>query len=319
MPDQRYIIGIDLGTTNCAVSYVDLSRDENERPSIEIFPVSQLTGPGEVSGLELLPSFLYLAGEHEIAAEALLLPWATNDRNLVGAFARDQGAGVPGRMVSSAKSWLCHGRVDRRGPILPWGADEDQPGISPVAATAAYLRHIKNAWNHSRAGEEEDALERQRVVITVPASFDEVARDLTLEAARQAGIKGVTLVEEPLAAFYTWLSLHEGAWDELIRPGALVLVCDVGGGTTDFTLIAVGEKKGRPALERSCSACSRKPASRRPRRDAARRAPAGGLDRAGVRRSRLGGVCGITFRSRRQPPARTARFVLDRRLCARRC
>ena len=250
MSDQRYIIGIDLGTTNCAVSYVDLLKDESERPSIEIFSVPQLTGPGEIFELKLLPSFLYMPGEHEITRDALNLPWSTDGGNLVGAFARDQGAGVPGRMVSSAKSWLCHGRVDRRSPILPWGAGEEQPKLSPVAATAAYLKHIKDAWNHSRARDEDERLERQRVVITVPASFDEVARDLTLEAARQAGIKRLTLLEEPLAAFYTWLFMNEGAWNELIQPGALVLVCDVGGGTTDFTLIALRDKKGKPGFER---------------------------------------------------------------------
>lgn len=250
MSDQRYIIGIDLGTTNCAVSYVDLSNEGGLRPSIEIFPVSQLTGPGEISAQRLLPSFLYLPGEHEIAGEAMSLPWKTDRGTFVGAYARDQGALVPKRMVSSAKSWLCHGRVDRRGPILPWGAGEDQQKVSPVAATAAYLRHIKDAWNHLGAGDEDQFLENQTVIITVPASFDEVARDLTLEAALQAGLKGVTLLEEPLAAFYTWLFLHEGVWDRYIHPGALVLVCDVGGGTTDFTLIALRDKQGRPGLER---------------------------------------------------------------------
>ncbi|MBN1103386.1 MAG: Hsp70 family protein, partial [Deltaproteobacteria bacterium] len=250
MSDQRYIIGIDLGTTNCAVSYVDLLQYRGARPKIEIFPVSQLTGPGEILAQRLLPSFLYMPGEHEIAVEATTLPWRTDGEALVGAFARDQGALVPKRMVSSAKSWLCHGRVDRRGPILPWGAAEDQLKLSPVAATAAYLRHIKDAWNHARAGDEDQFFENQTVIITVPASFDEVARDLTLEAAGQAGLKGVTLLEEPLAAFYTWLFLHEGAWDQYIRPGALVLVCDVGGGTTDFTLIALRDKQGKPGLER---------------------------------------------------------------------
>lgn len=250
MSDQRYIIGIDLGTTNCAVSYVDLSEEEGARAHIEMFPVPQLTGPGEISELKLLPSFLYMPGEHEISRDALNLPWPTDGGPLVGAFARDQGARVPGRLVSSTKSWLCHGRVDRRSPILPWGAGEEQPQLSPVAATAAYLKHIKDAWNYTRARDEDEFLERQRVVITVPASFDEVARDLTLEAARQAGIKRPTLLEEPLAAFYTWLFMNEGAWNELIRPGALVLVCDVGGGTTDFTLIALRDKEGKPALER---------------------------------------------------------------------
>lgn len=250
MSERHYIIGIDLGTTNCAVSFVELTEEGNKGPHIQMFSVPQLTGPGEISDLKLLPSFLYMPGEHEISREALNLPWPADGGNLVGAFARDQGASVPGRLVSSAKSWLCHGRVDRRSPILPWTGGEDQPKVSPVAATSAYLRHIMEAWNHTKARDEEDFLERQRVVITVPASFDEVARDLTLEAARQAGIRRPTLLEEPLAAFYTWLFMNEGAWNEFIRPGALVLVCDVGGGTTDFTLIALREKGGKPALER---------------------------------------------------------------------
>lgn len=253
---MRYIVGIDLGTTNSAVSFIDLStcpplRDSGPPSSkIETFEVPQLTGPGEISDLKVLPSFLYLPGEHEIKKEALGLPWPSHEKGFVGAFAREQGARVPKRMISSAKSWLCHPEVDREGPILPWGADEEVEKLSPVAATSAYLRHIKEAWNHSKEGDRDLYLEYQTVVVTVPASFDEVARNLTLEAASRAGIGNITLLEEPLAAFYSWLMEHEEEWDQLVQPGELVLVCDVGGGTTDFTLITLREGVGGPVFER---------------------------------------------------------------------
>ncbi|MBW2017143.1 MAG: hsp70 family protein [Deltaproteobacteria bacterium] len=250
MPESRYIIGIDLGTTNSALSYVDLSLVDQSKPAIEIFKIPQISAPGEVSRLNLLPSFLYLPGEHDLPREGITLPWKWDQRGFVGVFAREQGARVPMRMVSSAKSWLCHGRVDRNAPILPWGAEENLPRVSPVEATAAYLRHLREAWNHAGGRPEEEFLENQTVVITVPASFDEVARDLTIQASDMAGLRNVTLLEEPLAAFYTWLHSHEEDWDSHIRPGELVLVCDVGGGTTDFTLIALKDSDDHPAFER---------------------------------------------------------------------
>jgi len=157
---------------------------------------------------------------------------------------------VPKRVVSSAKSWLCNAEVDREALILPWGADEEVQKLSPVEATSAYLRHIKEAWNHTAEGDEGLYLEHQTVVITVPATFDEVARELTLKAASRVGIENVVLLEEPLAAFYNWLMKHEQKWDRLVRPGELLLVCDVGGGTTDFTLITLREAKGDPVFER---------------------------------------------------------------------
>lgn len=247
---RRFIIGIDLGTTNSAVSYVDLLGEETDEREIRIFRVPQLTGPGEISQLDFLPSFLYLAGEHEISDSAVDLPWEPGCRTIAGAFARDQGARVPKRLVFSSKSWLCHGKVDRRAPILPWGADEGLQRVSPIEATSTFLRHIREAWNHYHAGEENLYLENQLVIITVPASFDQVARDLTVEAAQQAGIGDITLLEEPLAAFYRWLYLHERHWDQLVQPGELILVCDVGGGTTDFTLITLREVGGKPVFER---------------------------------------------------------------------
>jgi molecular chaperone DnaK (HSP70) len=256
--DARYVIGIDLGTTNCAVAYVDLEAAADQRmdtPKIQLFQVPQLTGPGEFARHPVLPSFLYIPGAYDITAEAMAAPWRIEerqreDRNFAGSFARDHGASVPARLVSSAKSWLCHGAVDRQAPILPWGAPEEVHKVSPVRATAAYLKHIRKAWNVAQKGEEEGLLEHQTVVITVPASFDEVARELTLEAAQLAGLGAVTLLEEPLAAFYCWLAQHEKDWQEAVTPGELILVCDVGGGTTDFTLISLRETDGSPRFER---------------------------------------------------------------------
>jgi len=249
---MKYIIGIDLGTTNSAVTYIDLVlNQERSRPVIRHFEIPQITGSGEVSNAKVLPSFLYLPGRHEFPDHALALHWdKTNEESFVGILAREQGAKSPNRMISSAKSWLCHEKVDRHAPILPWSADEGSHKRSPIAVTSAYLKHIKDAWNHSRQNDEESWLENQSVVITVPASFDEVARDLTVEAAALAGIPNITLLEEPLAAFYSWLDVNEDQWDQLVSPGELILICDVGGGTTDFTLITLREKDGKPVFER---------------------------------------------------------------------
>ena len=242
----RYIIGIDLGTTNSAVGYVDLHESSPGAIRIHTFEIPQLTGHGRVGRRPTLPSFLYLPGEYDLRPEDTALPWARDRRYVVGVFARDQGLLVPGRLVSSAKSWLCHGGVDRQADILPWGAGEDVPKVSPVKASARYLQHIREAWDHTMP----EALERQTIILTVPASFDEIARELTLQAAKEAGLPGVTLLDEPLAAFYSWLSLHEDGWKEHLSPGDLLLVCDVGGGTTDFTLISCREGQGGPLLER---------------------------------------------------------------------
>ena len=248
--DTPFIVGIDLGTTNSAVAYADLRTAGDQRPAIRILKIPQLTGLGEVSALEVLPSFMYLTGEYDLQRGATALPWQTDAREIVGQFAHEQGARIPSRLVSSAKSWLCHGQVDRRARILPWGSPDDVPKVSPVSATAAFLRHMKNAWNNQWPHDPEFYLENQTVVLTVPASFDEVARDLTLEAAAMAGLTHVTLLEEPLAAFYSWLTRHEGDWKRFIQPDDLILVCDVGGGTTDFSLIALQEREGALRFER---------------------------------------------------------------------
>lgn len=241
-PTYRYIVGIDLGTTNSAVAYVDLSRKEPERRGIHFLDIPQLIAPGEVGRRPILPSFLYLPGPYELPEESIELPWAPKRPYAVGEFAREQGAVVPGRLVSSAKSWLCHAGVDRTRPILPWGAGADVQKVSPVEASSRYLLHIREVWNETRAlGREAHRLEQQLLILTVPASFDEVARELTVAAAREAGLPRVVLVEEPLAAFYAWLSRHETDWREQMTPGQIILVCDVGGGTTDFTIVAIRE------------------------------------------------------------------------------
>lgn len=248
---SRYVVGIDLGTTNSAMAFVDVRQADQEKLSsaIRIFSVPQLVAAGETALRPLLPSFLYLPGPYDLPAGATALPWDPSRSYAVGEFAREQGALVPGRLVSSAKSWLCHAAVDRQAPILPWGAARDIPRVSPVEASARYLLHLREAWNHVMAhgpDDEENLLEAQRIILTVPASFDEVARELTVEAASQAGLKKVVLLEEPLAAFYAWLAAHEDSWEQLVQSQQLVLVCDVGGGTTDFTAIAV--RSGRAGL-----------------------------------------------------------------------
>jgi len=252
--DKRFVIGIDLGTTNCAVAYADLQEEKDARTPIRLFKIPQLTGPGEVSRLSVLPSFLYLPGAYDLSSEALQLPWsssgAADPPQFVGAFARDHGVKIPSRLVSSAKSWLCHPYADRKARILPWGVGGDVYRVSPVQATAAYLEHIKAAWNSIRGEDEDQYLENQLIILTVPASFDEVARELTVEAAVMAGLKTVTLLEEPLAAFYSWLIRYETRWNRYVSPGELILVCDVGGGTTDFTLISLREAAGSPRFER---------------------------------------------------------------------
>jgi hypothetical protein len=243
---SRYLIGIDLGTTNSALAYVDLSAAKaGGVPRIEHFQVPQLVKQGETGPRDLLPSFLYLPGPHDLPPKATALPWDADCPYAVGEFARNQGARVTGRLVTSAKSWLCHAGVDRSAPLLPWSAPPDVPRISPVEASTRYLRHMTEAWNFTMAaGDPARRLEKQAVVLTVPASFDDMARTLTVEAARQAGIENVTLLEEPQAAFYCWLATHSAQEAASIKPGDYCLVVDVGGGTTDFSLIQAIEQEG---------------------------------------------------------------------------
>jgi molecular chaperone DnaK (HSP70) len=250
MGQSRYIVGIDLGTTNCAVSYVDLA-DPAERPEIRLFQIPQLVDEGKVADQPGLPSFLYLPGPHDLPAGATALPWAAERDYVVGTFARDQGARVPARLVHSAKSWLVHGGVDRQAPILPWGSPSEVPHLSPIEAASRYLQHMCEVWDHSMSnGRPEWTLAQSDVVLTVPASFDEVARELTVKAAHKAGLRQLTLLEEPQAAFYSWVRSQGEFWQEDLEDGQHVLVCDVGGGTTDFSLIAVRGEGEQMSLER---------------------------------------------------------------------
>jgi molecular chaperone DnaK (HSP70) len=240
-----YLIGIDLGTTNIALAYVDLRRKPSEgRPEIHTFPVPQLVAPAEMSERPLLPSFLYLPGPHDLPPGATAVPWDPGRAFAVGEFARNHGARIPGRLVTSAKSWLCHAGVDRSAALLPWSAPPEVTRISPVEASARYIRHLVEAWNHVKGQREEDRLEKQAVILTVPASFDDVARNLTVEAARKAGIENLTLLEEPQAAFYCWLATSPPKEAGALKPGSLCLVVDVGGGTSDFSLIQAVEQQG---------------------------------------------------------------------------
>ncbi|MDR5802206.1 Hsp70 family protein [Caballeronia sp. LZ001] len=243
----RYRVGIDLGTSNTVVAYAEAGSDE-----IRVFEMEQLVSPGEVAARPLLPSLRYHAAAGELNANDLQLPWP-RDANagarpeVVGQLARVLGAQVPGRLVSSTKSWLSHASVDRVAPILPWGAGDDIEKISPVAASASYLAHVRAAWNHRFPG---SPLEAQDLVLTVPASFDEGARALTLEAARMAGLTALRLLEEPQAAFYDWLFHHREKLADELAATRLVLICDVGGGTTDLTLIQVAMDGPEPRLTR---------------------------------------------------------------------
>jgi molecular chaperone DnaK (HSP70) len=251
MARSRYIVGIDLGTTNCAVAYVDTRGRERPAADIRLFEVPQLVAAGETAPRPMLPSFLYLPGGHDLPPGATTLPWDENPDRIVGEFARIQGARVSGRLVTSAKSWLCHGGVDREAAILPWAAPAGARKVSPVEASAEYLRHIRDAWNDTFARTEPAfRLEAQEVVLTVPASFDEAARELTLDAARKAGFQALTLLEEPQAAFYCWIVSHQEGWQTQVRAGELILVCDIGGGTTDFSLITVVETPAGPGFRR---------------------------------------------------------------------
>jgi molecular chaperone DnaK (HSP70) len=247
----RFVVGIDLGTTNSALAYVDtgVAEEEDVQP-MQLF-VPQVVQPGTVEDKPLLPSYLYLPGPNELPAGSLRLPWDINRDFAVGEFARQQGGVVPTRVVSSAKSWLCHPGIDRKAHVLPWKAPDNARRVSPLEAGTLYLKHLAEAWNHKIAKDRpENRLEHQDIILTVPASFDAVARELTVEAARAAGFENVTLLEEPQAAFYAWIDASGDSWRKQVEVGDTVLVCDVGGGTTDLTLIAVSEDAGQLALTR---------------------------------------------------------------------
>jgi molecular chaperone DnaK (HSP70) len=246
---SAYIVGIDLGTSHTVVAFTR-SRTRSAHDAIHLFEIEQLVAPGEVARRQLLPSLRYHAAPGEIAPADLVLPWTRTseaDAAVVGELARVLGAKVPGRLVASAKSWLSHAAVDRQAAILPWGAPEAISKVSPVTASASYLAHVRAAWNLRFP---KAPLEQQELVLTVPASFDEAARALTLQAAREAGLPTLRLLEEPQAALYDWLFRHRASLSDALADTRLVLVCDVGGGTTDLTLVRVEMHEREPRFER---------------------------------------------------------------------
>jgi molecular chaperone DnaK (HSP70) len=251
---SRYLIGVDLGTTNSVVAYVDTEKARDADSEIHVFPVPQLAGQGEVRTLPALPSFLYFPTEDELSAGAVSATWDEDPPMVTGLLAREMGALVPTRQVSSAKSWLSYPGVNRRASILPAQAEPPQPMISPVEASARYLMHLRDAWNGAMGTDPGTRFEHQEIVLTVPASFDEDARELTVEAARRARLDKLTLLEEPLAAFYAWIAANRDAQagkGEELRDGDLILICDIGGGTTDFSLVSVRLVDGEHQFERT--------------------------------------------------------------------
>ena len=263
---SRYLIGIDLGTTNSVVAYIDTQEIADASAAIHVFPVPQLVAHGEVCTLPALPSFLYFPTKDELSDGAVSATWNEDPPMVTGVLAREQGALIPSRQVSSAKSWLSYSGVNRRAKILPAQAEPPQPMISPVEASARYLMHLRDAWNGEIGTDAESRFERQEIVLTVPASFDEEARELTVQAARMAKLDNLTLLEEPLAAFYAWIATNRHAQSDgqPVRPalargengndlhdGELILICDVGGGTTDFSLVRTRFVGGELQFERT--------------------------------------------------------------------
>lgn len=244
---MKYCVGIDLGTTHCALSFVDLLQSQGESVEQQVMGIPQLISPGNVEEKVLLPSFLYLPHPDEFAQNDLMLPWDNDRQYAIGELARSQGARTPIRVVSSAKSWLCHPGVDRRSALLPLDAPYEIEKISPLQASIYYLKALRDAWNHKYP---EAPLAQQSVTITVPASFDPAARDLTAEAARAVGLEQFILLEEPQAALYSWLQATGGNWRKQVKVGDIILVVDIGGGTTDLSLIAVTEQEGNLTLQR---------------------------------------------------------------------
>lgn len=240
----RHAVGIDLGTTHCAIARASLAGESRE---VEILPVPQLVGAGAIEARPLLPSFLYLPHPDEFPPGALSLPWDATPGHAIGEAAREWGAKTPIRLVASAKSWLCHAGIDRRAPLLPLDAPEDVQRISPLEASLRYLRHLRSAWD---AAHPDAPLAQQDVTVTIPASFDPAARELTAEAAELAGFGKFILLEEPQAAVYSWIQSHGEDWRKQVSVGDVILVVDVGGGTCDFSLVAVTESDGNLELHR---------------------------------------------------------------------
>ncbi len=247
MSNARFAVGIDLGTTHCVLAAVNLTASDGDEVVDWIETVPQLTGPGAVEELPLLPSFLYLPHPDELRPEDRTLPWGEQPPFVIGELARNLGGRTPIRLVASAKSWLCHPGVDRRAAILPVEAPEEVERVSPLLASMRYLEHLRIAWDHRRP---DAPLAAQDVVLTVPASFDPAARELTAEAAAAVGLAHLVLLEEPQAALYHWILAARGEWRKQVQVGDIILVIDLGGGTADFSLIAVTERDGSLELVR---------------------------------------------------------------------
>lgn len=248
----QFLVGIDLGTTNTVVAYCELGENLSQQP-VEIFPIDQLIGPGEVVRKPLLPSFRYHPAKQQFAKTDMMLPWDEHlvdgdlPQVIIGEWARELGTKVEGRQVASAKSWLSHTGVDRTQAILPWAGSSDVEKVSPIVASASYLNHIRQAWNYRHPNQ---PLEQQQVVITVPASFDESARKFTLQAAELAGLTDIALLEEPQAVVYDWYARHQDTAHQELSDIPLLLVCDVGGGTTDLSLVSTNFERDQLALNR---------------------------------------------------------------------
>jgi hypothetical protein len=244
--NHRFSIGIDLGTTHCVLAATPFGEAQGSIPP-EIMAIAQLVSPGQVETLSQLPSFIYQAHDSELADGETTLPWSDKPNVIAGVMARRLGSKTPMRLIASAKSWLCHGGVDRREAFLPIGSPDEVTKLSPLEASCVYLEHLKSAWDTQHP---QSPLSEQDITLTVPASFDPAARELTAEAAKQIGLKHLTLLEEPQAALYSWLNTHHSSWRDELSVGDIVLVVDVGGGTTDLSLVAVTEQGGNLALNR---------------------------------------------------------------------
>lgn len=242
---SNFIIGIDFGTTNCTMAYAPAQTEST--PSIEQFNIPQAIASGTQDEEPALPSFIYFPLSEEIKAKAAALDWDDSKNHAVGRYARDRGAEMPYRTISSAKSWLCHSGIDRRSRILPLGDEEEDIKVSPLEACAKLLQHMREAWN---AKMPDAPFNRQQILVTVPASFDPSARQLVLEAAEMAGYPEVVLLEEPQAAFYAWLQNTGDHWRKHLKVDDCILVVDIGGGTTDFSLISVEDDSGNLGLKR---------------------------------------------------------------------
>ena len=247
MSQSQYSVGLDLGTTHSVVSYVPLKEVDGEQAEVRVLDIPQLVSPGVIGQKKQLPSFMYQAHEAELAPGDRVLPWDAQPETVVGELARQLGSKTPIRLVASAKSWLSHAGVDRRSSLLPLQSPEEVPRVSPVNASMAYLRHLRDAWDQQFPGA---PLAEQDLTLTVPASFDPAARELTVEAAQAIGLRQTVLLEEPQSALYSWIQASAGGWRDQVKPGEVILVVDVGGGTTDLSLIAVTEEEGNLTLNR---------------------------------------------------------------------